>query len=69
MTVSIEVEIGPDGQLRSLEPDKALPQGRAILVWQAPVDQSAWNLSTKAFAEDWLRPEEEEAWAYLQEAK
>jgi hypothetical protein len=68
MLKTIEVEIDESGLIRPVESTLRLPAGRAILSW--PVDEGASGLllSERALA-DWLRPEEEEAWAYLQPAK
>jgi hypothetical protein len=42
-----------------------LPQGRALLVWPVPEHLAPALLSERSLA-DWLRPEEDAAWAYLQ---
>ena len=69
MTISLEVEVDATGQLHPVEEGKALPQGRALLIWSDEPDTSSWQLSEAALATDWLRPEEDEAWAHLQPAK
>lgn len=69
MLQTIEVEIGADGQLRSLEPKVRLPPGRALLtLLNPPADETAL-LAGPALAEDWLKPEEDLAWAHLQPGK
>ena len=46
-----------------------LPTGPALLTFLAPSANETALLSEAALAEDWLKPEEEEAWAYLQPGK
>lgn len=64
----IEVEIDDAGVIHPVEPAVELPKGRAYLTWTSPEDASGLLLSEKALS-DWLKPEEEEAWAYLQPDK
>ena len=59
------------GNVRLLEPVK-LAAERSVLVTVLDEEPAAdvseiTLLSEKALAEDWDRPEEDEAWAYLQE--
>jgi hypothetical protein len=69
MLQTIEVEIDSNGQIHPLEPVARLPAGRALLtLLENPMGESAL-LAEAALAEDWLRPEEDEAWAHLQPAK
>jgi hypothetical protein len=68
MARTIEVEIDEAGAIHPLDPTVKLPTGRAVLAWPASEDVSPALMSEKALA-DWLRPEEDEAWAYLQQAK
>ena len=69
MTRTIEVEIDEVGGIHPLQPDAKLPPGRALLVWNAETDIESALLSEAALAVDWLRPEEDEAWAYMQPDK
>jgi hypothetical protein len=46
-----------------------LPGGRALLTLLQPSTDETALLADAALAEDWLRPEEDEAWAYLQPDK
>jgi hypothetical protein len=69
MNRSIEVEIDEAGVIQPLRPDERLPAGRALLTWPASENAIGLLLSEKALAEDWLRPEEDEAWAHLQLVK
>lgn len=65
MMQTIEVEIDADGRLRSLEPQIKVPPGRALLtLLSAPAEETAL-LAQTALAEDWLKPEEDLAWAHL----
>jgi hypothetical protein len=68
MTHTIEVEIDEAGEIHPVDPSLKLPQGHAVLVWAESEDHHAALMSERALA-DWLRPEEDEAWAYLQPDK
>jgi len=63
---TIEVEIDESGKIHPVEPEAVLPAGRALLMWPVPADISCALLSEPSLAVDWLRPEEDAAWAYLQ---
>jgi hypothetical protein len=65
MARTIEVEIDEAGAVHPLDPKLKLPPGRAVLAWPERDDLYPALMSEKALA-DWLRPEEDEAWAYLQ---
>jgi hypothetical protein len=69
MLHTIEVEIDATGHIHPLEPVESIPAGRALLTLLRPPLDEALQLAEAALAEDWLRPEEEEAWAHLQPAK
>ena len=68
--LTVEAEIDDKGNVKVLQP---IPQGarRALLI---VLDEPALSvaetalLSEAALAEDWLKPEEDEAWSYLQRA-
>ena len=68
MTVlpTIEGEIDANGRFRPLEAGVWVPAGRALLTLLEPRRDEATLLAEPALAEDWLRPEEDEAWAHLQ---
>jgi len=69
MLHTIEVEIDADGRVHPLEPLSRVPPGRALLILlTSPGDETAL-LAEAALAEDWLKPEEDEAWAHLQPDK
>lgn len=71
MLITVEAIIEPTGVVRILQPI-AIPTARRALVTilDEPVPEIAETalLSEAALAEDWLRPEEDEAWSYLQRA-
>ena len=65
---SIEATIEKDGTVRLHKKVKLSASRRAILTIldeQASIPETAL-LSEMAFAADWNRPEEDNAWAYLQ---
>ena len=70
MIRTVEGVIGDDGVVRLLE-SVSLPSPRRALITildEQPAiypDETA-RLSEAALAEDWNRPEEDAAWAYLQ---
>ncbi len=70
MNQTVDAIIGANGTVRLLK-EIRLPEDRRAVVTifdEKPGVQVAETalLSEKALAEDWLRPEEEEAWSYLQ---
>lgn len=69
MMKAIPVEIDAQGRVRPLEPSLRLPQGRALLTMLESVTGDAALLAETALAEDWLKPEEDKAWASLQPGK
>ena len=66
MLQTIEVEIDAQGQVHPVGLNKPLPPGRALLTLLTPPANEESLLSESALAEDWLKPEEDKAWAYLQ---
>jgi hypothetical protein len=68
MTRTIDVEVDEVGSIRPVAPEEEIPRGRAKLTFELPANPEAL-LSERALAEDWLRPEEDEAWQHLQPAK
>jgi hypothetical protein len=69
MLQTIEVEIDATGHIHPLEPVQTLPVGRALLTLLKPSVDEALQLAEAALAEDWLKPEEDDAWAHLQPAR
>jgi hypothetical protein len=69
MLQTIEVEIDAAGHVRPLEPITRLPAGRALLTLLMPLEDETTYLAEPSLAEDWLRPEEDAAWAHLQPGK
>ena len=77
MTQTIAVQIRPDGSVQALDSGVPLPIGKAYLTWETEISsdvEDVWSgaemlqLSEAAFS-DWLTPEEDEAWAHLQQAR
>jgi hypothetical protein len=68
MARTVEVEIDDAGGVHPLDPGMRLPPGRAVLYWPEGDELYPALMSEKAL-EDWLRPEEDAAWAYLQPDK
>ena len=71
MHVTVEAVINPSGIVRILQPGAILTTRRALVtILDEPVVEVGETalLSEAALAEDWLRPEEDEAWSYLQQA-
>jgi hypothetical protein len=66
MLHTVEVEIDASGHIHPLEPLPFKPMGRALVTLLSPQVDEAALLAETALAEDWLRPEEDEAWAHLQ---
>lgn len=67
--ITIEAMIDEDGNVKILQPVPLQGARRALLVIldePALIVAETALLSEAALAEDWLRPEEDEAWAYLQ---
>jgi hypothetical protein len=64
MLTTIEVTIDKTGHLHSVESGQAIKPGRALLTWLEP-DAAHEH----ALAHDWLNPEEDAAWAHLQQDK
>ncbi len=67
MLRTLEAILEPDGHLRFRE-DLALRTPHRVLVTllDEPAADETLLLAEPALAEDWLKPEEEDAWAHLQ---
>lgn len=65
MLQTIEVQIDNYGHVFPLKSSEKLPAGRALLTLLEPIDNETAFLSERSLAEDWLRTEEDEAWAHL----
>ena len=68
---TVEAVIDEAGNVKILHPIPLQGARRALLVVldePAPSIAETALLSEPALGEDWLRPEEDEAWAYLQRA-
>lgn len=69
MTHTLEVEIDAAGNIHPVDANAHPPVGRAMLVWDAEDNPLYPALMSERSLEDWLRPEEDEAWASLQPGK
>lgn len=69
MLQTIEVVIDATGHIHPLETLAKLPVGRALLTLLPATANEAALLAESALAEDWLKPEEDTAWAHLQSVK
>jgi hypothetical protein len=69
MMLTVEAVIDASGNVKILQP-VSIPSARRALVviLEEPASEISETalLSEAALAEDWLRPEEDEAWSYLQ---
>jgi len=65
MLQTIEVQIDYDGIVHPIESTDKLPAGRALLTLLEPSSNETAFLSERALAEDWLKPEEDDAWGHL----
>jgi hypothetical protein len=70
---TVEAVIDENGEIRLLEA-VSLPEARRALVTildEEPAAEASETalLSERALAEDWSRPEEDEAWSHLQRAQ
>lgn len=68
MALTIEVEINDAGEIHPVDSDVKLRPGKAVLSWPASDEHYPALMSERAL-EDWLTPEEDAAWAYLQREK
>jgi hypothetical protein len=69
MKQTVEAIIDEQGHVRLAEPVKLKGLHRALvtILDEAPVEiDEATQLAETALAEDWLKPEEDEAWTHLQ---
>jgi hypothetical protein len=68
MLHTLEAVLEPDGALRFLEPVRLDRAQRVLVTFTQPREETAATatVSEAALAVDWLREEEERAWAHLQ---
>ena len=72
MKRTVEAIIDEQGRIRLVEPVRIKGVHRALvtILDEPPVEiDETTRLSEQALGEDWLREEEDEAWAHLQSAK
>ena len=70
MLKTIEVTIDKTGHLHCVEFGQTIKPGRALLTWLEP--DTAYEpalMAEAALSQDWLNPEEDVAWAHLQQGK
>jgi len=65
----VDVLESANGQIRPVEALRRLPPGRALLTLPSPSADETALLAEAALAEDWLKPEEDEAWVDLHPGK
>lgn len=69
---TVEAVVDASGHVKLLQPISVQYNRRALVIILDEPSQSIGEtalLSENALAEDWLRPEEDEAWSYLQRDK
>jgi hypothetical protein len=68
---TVEAVIDPNGEVRLIERVQVASPRRALvtILEESPLVHDTALLSEAALAEDWNRPEEDDAWAYLQSGK
>ena len=68
MLNTVEAVLHPDGALRFLEPVRLASAQRVLVTFTQPLDEAhdGARVSQDALAADWLREEEDAAWAHLQ---
>lgn len=73
MIRTVEALIDENGNVRLLEPVRPRTACRALvtILEERPVEQAPESalLSEEALAQDWTCPEEDEAWAHLQQVR
>ena len=70
MLTTIEVTIDKTGYLHAVESGQSIKPGRALLTWlEADTTHESALMAESALAHDWLNPEEDAAWAHLQQDK
>jgi len=73
MLQTVEAVISPKGAVRLLKPIRMAGARRALVTIleeePSPYSSECALLSEAALAEDWNRPEEDQAWAHLQQGR
>ena len=71
MIKTVEAIIDEQGNVRLLERVRPAGARRALvtILEESPSDAESALLSEAALAEDWNRPEEDEAWSHLQQVR
>lgn len=70
MLTTVEAVLDADGALRFLEPVRLAHAQRVLVTFTEPVDEAVdgAGISERSLAADWLRDEEDAAWAHLRPA-
>lgn len=69
MLQTIEVTIDNRGQVFPVEQATRIPAGRALLTLLPSISDEPALLAEASLAQDWLTPEEDDAWAHMQPGK
>ena len=67
MIRTVRAMVDAQGNVRLLEPVDIAATCKALVTILDDEEPDSALLSEEALARDWLRPEEDEAWAHLQE--
>ena len=67
MIRTVRALVDTQGNVRLLEPVQVAATCRALVTVLEDEEIETALLSEEALARDWLRPEEDEAWAHLQQ--
>lgn len=65
MHTTIEAEVDDQGNIRPKEPVVLVPGSRVLVTLLEPAGAETALLSEASLAADWQRPEEDAAWAQL----
>jgi hypothetical protein len=66
---TIEGEIDASGRFHPSDADTPVPAGRVLVTVLDPDPEACALLAEALLAEDWLKPEEDEAWTHLSSAR
>ncbi|MDP2828861.1 MAG: hypothetical protein Q8O37_09655 [Sulfuricellaceae bacterium] len=71
MMTTLEAVLAPNGMLKFSEPVPLDSPQQVLVTFIAPTDETlcGLGLSESSLGVDWLRDEEEQAWAHLQAVK
>lgn len=71
MLTTVEAVLDTDGALRFVEPVHLAHAQRVLVTFTEPLDEAVegTRISERSLAADWLRDEEDAAWAHLRPAE